>query len=36
VLSEEEVALYEQKVEAILTPECSRWLEGGRHTIGME
>jgi aryl sulfotransferase len=30
VLSPEELVLYEQAVERVLTPECARWLEQGR------
>jgi hypothetical protein len=31
VLSEEELALYEQTRERVLSPDCARWLEeGGR------
>jgi aryl sulfotransferase len=33
VLTEEEVALYEEKAAQVLTPECQAWLEQGRNAL---
>lgn len=33
VLSPEEVALYEEKAEKVLTPECRSWLEQGKISV---
>ena len=30
VLSEEELALYDQAAKRVLTPDCRQWLENGR------
>ena len=34
VASESDLALYEEKVNALLAPECARWLERGRLEVG--
>jgi aryl sulfotransferase len=35
VLGDEEVELYRKQVAATLSDECARWVEGGRHAIGL-
>jgi aryl sulfotransferase len=35
VLTEEDLELYQQKVAAMLPLECARWMESGRHAIGL-
>ena len=36
VLSAEELALYEQKAEQVLTPDCRAWLEQGRRAMPVD
>lgn len=35
VLTADDVELYRQKIAATLPDDCARWVEGGRHAIGM-
>lgn len=33
ILSKEEIAQYQEKAAQVLTPDCARWLEGGRAAL---
>jgi aryl sulfotransferase len=33
ILSEAELALYDETAAKVLTPDCARWLEGGRSAL---
>ena len=36
VLSEEELALYDQAAKRVLTPDCQQWLENGRRAFALD
>ena len=35
VLTKEDLAAYDAHLASFVSPEAARWIEGGRHAIGM-